>query len=203
NGRFSFYEDNEPDGFMFNEEEDGYCKNCGKDFQNNGLFCCKECEEIYEKKILAKIINNAEICEICGKKIPEFWLEGREKAEKMLNIKLPKGKIDHHITYEEDETMVVCPSCHAKIHHSKDPKYDKYRPKDKRPKRKSQYKLVPCGLCKGKTRVPYDADKDKKYLCYRCKKKYRDYYRNWRKDSLSNPNEKHTKEYWEFTRKGS
>ncbi|MBU4190235.1 MAG: DUF2116 family Zn-ribbon domain-containing protein [Candidatus Thermoplasmatota archaeon] len=79
NGRFSFYEDSEPDGLMFNNEEDGYCKNCGKDFQDNGLFCSKKCEEEYEKKELAKTINRAEICEICGRKIPKLF--NMEKAQ--------------------------------------------------------------------------------------------------------------------------
>lgn len=196
-GRFSFYMDSEPDGLMFNDEEDGFCKGCSKDFQDNGLFCSKKCEEEYEKKELAKTINRAEICEICGRKIPKLF--NMEKAEKLLNIKLPKIEIGHHLNYKEDKRMIVCASCHAKIHHSKDPKYEKYRPKDKRLKPKTQYKLIPCGLCDGKVRIPYDADENKFYLCYRCRKKEeREPF-----PYISKEQKKYTEEYWEYTRKGS
>lgn len=46
--RFSFYEDCEPDGLFFGDEQDladGICKMCKKEFDHSGLFCSEECEK--------------------------------------------------------------------------------------------------------------------------------------------------------------
>jgi hypothetical protein len=38
----------------------------------------------------------------------------------------------HHINYFDNKTIRVCTKCHAKIHHSKNKKYDKYRQTDRK-----------------------------------------------------------------------
>jgi hypothetical protein len=54
--RFSFYEECEPDGLFFGDTAgltDGKCKICGKDFDNDGLYCSIEYEKVHlelEKK---------------------------------------------------------------------------------------------------------------------------------------------------------
>ena len=47
----------------------------------------------------------------------------------------------HHISYKKKVCMLVCSSCHAKIHNSNDPKYKKYYPIDKRPKNLNKIKF--------------------------------------------------------------
>ena len=41
--RLSFYDECEPDGWVFSEGGNGYCIICGKDFQSDGLYC-SECQ---------------------------------------------------------------------------------------------------------------------------------------------------------------
>lgn len=72
--------------------EDGYCKKCGKDFQDEGLLC-PECKELRE-------FAAQEVCELCGK--PH------------------KGLIRHHVQYEPERVLFVCQSCHLKIHRGKE-----------------------------------------------------------------------------------
>jgi len=46
-----------------------------------------------------------------------------------------KGKaVKHHLCYKDDISIFVCTSCHGKIHGSNEPKYNKWKPIDKRPK---------------------------------------------------------------------
>jgi hypothetical protein len=71
--------------------DDGYCRLCGKDFQDEGSFCSKLCKEKY-KDTLKKP------CKVCKKKIPFF------------------KEIKHHISYFPEKTIFVHASCHNKIH---------------------------------------------------------------------------------------
>ena len=48
--------------------------------------------------------------------------------------------IKHHLCYKDDISIFVCDSCHSKIHNSNNPKYNKWKPIDKRPK-KDTHKL--------------------------------------------------------------
>lgn len=75
------------------EDEDGYCKLCGKDFRDKGYYCSKECEKGISETYQGH-------CAICGKD---------------LNF---NNFINHHLNYEEKKTIRVCRSCHAKIHKS-------------------------------------------------------------------------------------
>ena len=89
--RLSFYDEYEPNGLMFDEYGDGYCKVCGKDFQDDGLYCSLQCaradEYLYQLR-----------CRVCGKELN--WGKG----------------IEHHLGYKENKTIFVCRSCHMKIH---------------------------------------------------------------------------------------
>jgi len=141
---------------------DGYCKLCNLDIQKNSLLCegCRKNQKslfIEEaKQFLAKQINIMNACIICGKKlycpidhlIYTFCLHNYKKyyfndASDGYNIlrklngyfKLyneQKFLINHHLCYYDEVTIDVCPSCHARIHHSKDESYKQYRPIDKR-----------------------------------------------------------------------
>lgn len=71
--------------------DDGYCKVCGKDFQDEGSFCSKECEHQYEEAL-------KETCEVCDKKVNY------------------EDEILHHIKYFPPIVVVVHRSCHNKIH---------------------------------------------------------------------------------------
>jgi len=92
-GRFSFYDENEPEGLLFGEGGDGYCIVCHKDFSGEGLFCSERCKKANED--LGK-----DSCSVCGKELPFDKL------------------IKHHIDYPENKTINVCRSCHLKIHRS-------------------------------------------------------------------------------------
>ena len=72
---------------------DGYCKECGKDFQGEGEFCSKECEVAYTDRLKKP-------CEACGKKI-DF-----------------REEITHHVSYFPEKTILVHRSCHTRIHRS-------------------------------------------------------------------------------------
>ena len=45
-GRFSFFDECEPEGLMFGEGGDGYCIVCHKDFSDEGLFCSDQCKNV-------------------------------------------------------------------------------------------------------------------------------------------------------------
>jgi len=162
--RFSFYSEYEIDGLM-SKDEDGYCKICDKDFQDEGKYCSEECENIAKKRELAQYINLMPFCEICKKRIINPW--HYEKVRDLLGDDLATISTAHHISYKEDITIIVCSSCHAKIHHSKDPKYTKYQPELKRPEKKSNY-YTACEECGGKAK--YDKNSEHQ-ICYRCKHK--------------------------------
>lgn len=74
----------------------GYCELCGRDFEGEGEFCSKECEAANEELYKAR-------CAKCGVSIDY------------------KNAVDHHITYEPERKVLVCKSCHLKIHKSKKP----------------------------------------------------------------------------------
>jgi len=105
--RLSFYEECEPDGLMFGEAGDGYCLVCGKDFQDEGNFCSALCKEAFAD--LGK-----DVCRVCGK------LMDYGEA------------IRHHLEYADEKTIIVCRSCHSKIHRGS--KLPKLKPLDSREK---------------------------------------------------------------------
>lgn len=74
----------------------GICYYCGKDFQDEGEYCSKECEEKDRVRGLPK-------CEICGKPV-EY-----------------EQRIEHHTSYFPERIIIVDRGCHNVIHNT-----DKY-----------------------------------------------------------------------------
>ncbi len=70
---------------------DGYCRVCDRDFQNEGEFCSKECEEKFEEDLKHP-------CRVCNKKIN--WGE----------------LVYHHVSYFPVKEILVHRSCHNLIH---------------------------------------------------------------------------------------
>lgn len=103
--RLSFYDECEPDGLMFGTGGDGYCIVCGKDFQGDGSYCSPQCEKANEDLQKVK-------CRVCGK-----VLESNQA-------------IEHHLNYAENKTILICRSCHLKIHRGA--KLPHLKPADKR-----------------------------------------------------------------------
>lgn len=135
--RLSFFEECEPDGLFFGYGGivgDGYCVVCGKDFQDEGLFCSKDCELEYRRNELRRWLEESCLtCEVCGKKIvgKEEYEEIKELLPDFLGKVVPSDPIRHHISYRENIVVTVCRPCRSKIHHTN--KYLELQPKD-RPK---------------------------------------------------------------------
>jgi hypothetical protein len=81
-------------GVYMSDSSLGWCDWCSKDFQGDGHFCCAECEQAYDD-------CHAERCRICNKKLE--YNEG----------------VWHHLNYKEDITILICRSCHLKVHRGK------------------------------------------------------------------------------------
>jgi hypothetical protein len=141
---------------------DGYCKICSKDIQCSSLLCkdcTKKQKKLfieYIKHYIAKNINETRACYICGRKLSlsidslfcgfrsdtyrKYYLEHdddlyyiKQKLKKSFKLYQPqKFLINHHLCYYDEFTIDVCPTCHARIHHSKDESYAQYRPVDSR-----------------------------------------------------------------------
>jgi len=169
----------------------GYCEDCGKDIGEDYLVVdhkreytkrkvCKECFDKrikyvnLSKKLPNSIENNIDKCPLCGK--IGFKKYYRDK---------PPGFIDHHTSYEPEKTMLVCETCHGKIH-QKDGFHDELEPditREKWEKGNKKYKLIPCANpnCSHKKQLPvwkYKKDPEKynnpenhTELCSRCENK--------------------------------
>lgn len=138
---------------------DGYCKRCNNEFHAGGSYCpC--CRRV----ILALTIKNRPCCNACGLKILEGWTY--EEAIKMFGMDPTKGPlVHHHLSYTNDKTIIVCASCHSKIHHSRSPEYAEFKPIDKRPRYKNSY-YGWCRRCGRKAKLPPGGIGT---LCHRCK----------------------------------
>lgn len=151
-------------------EEDGYCKVCGADFRDGGIWCSSECRDDLFNTLPAEVLGSLPRCANC-----DVHLAGTLPSEQVSEkYSLPKIRkpMEHHIDYEQDETVLVCTLCHAGIHHSSDREaYGHLEPRDERPEqRRPKTKLVQCANCLGRARVSIDY-KGEGALCYRCKQK--------------------------------
>lgn len=45
-----------------------------------------------------------------------------------------KSLHNHHVNYMLNITIPLCATCHSRVHNSKDKRYEKYKPYDKKPK---------------------------------------------------------------------
>ncbi|MGV9170299.1 MAG: hypothetical protein ACOC38_10215, partial [Promethearchaeia archaeon] len=158
----------------FIPDQDGFCKICGKDIQNSGFWCSDSCREKFLDEIqthhvirLMRKIRRLPICTCCGVYVTnDKWLIEQASLNNLPEVKNKRG---HHLNYEEDETITVCASCHASIHHSDKEEFEEYKPEDEK-KDARKCKLIPCSDCDGKTRVPVEY-KDETGICYKCRQK--------------------------------
>ena len=133
--------------WFIHEEAMGFVDNLPEDFKliliDNGkivdtLSSVEEFESKYWRFFLDEYLRSLERCYICGCYISYAPKEAEEyrKYEGAGEILDKYGEIRqlvmHHISYRDNITIDICPVCHAKIHHSKDPKYAKFRPVDDR-----------------------------------------------------------------------
>ncbi len=128
----------------------GFCNlpSCNKMLDGPDFFCSEECERAYDElkqrelRIeYAKEINSLPRCQICKIKLR---VDGaaREVVESSCGRILVRPTdapdilevecatlTEHHVCYDPEEIILVCPSCHQKIHHSNEPQFEIYRPK--------------------------------------------------------------------------
>lgn len=118
-------------------DDNGYCEFCGKDFQDEGSFCSKECEKADEE-------TYKDHCAVCGKDLD--W----------------KNVIHHHVNYKEEKKIPVCRSCHTKIHKSE--KMPNLKP-DKEEKEKYYEKKRNCEYCGKEFKTKRAVERHEK-VCY-------------------------------------
>lgn len=94
--RLSYYA-TEFESLMFSNE-DGFCRYCGKDFQSDGRYCSDGCMKNARERYERRRRSELPACHVCHKKLE--WEE----------------RIDHHASYYPEEIVIVCRSCHQKIH---------------------------------------------------------------------------------------
>lgn len=97
---FSFYHNK----LSFEGLQDGICRNCEKDFEAEGTFCCEKCEQDYYDKVKKERFDTAPICEACNEKI--LWSEESDCYPILY----------HHVSYFPEEIIKVHDKCHARIH---------------------------------------------------------------------------------------
>jgi len=111
--------------------------------------CNNVLEHLIEKR------NSSPTCELCGVVGFDmhgylfnylFSLEVKQKIHRTIYDTIYKFVYEHypyndysvlarhHVNYKKGICIIVCSSCHSKIHNSPDPKYQEYKPVDKRPK---------------------------------------------------------------------
>jgi len=157
-----------PSRLSFNEylfyegADDGYCKECGNDFQAPGSYCSDECANKALRKETAKAVNRAPFCSICKRRIID---QPFVDTAKVLGTRLPRVRIEHHVSYSKNKTMIVCGSCHAKIHHSKDSALKAFLPEDKRSQMPKSVHLILCPSCHHNKIYPASG------TCRECKEK--------------------------------
>jgi len=146
------------------EAGDGYCRECRTDFQASGSYCSDECASKALKRRYAMIMNRAPTCGVCKRKIVE---DSYLTIASILGANLTTSKVKHHVSYARDETILVCRSCHAKIHLSEDPTLKTFRPEDRRPQKPIGMGLEICPVCHHNKIRPGSE------FCKECKRKAR------------------------------
>lgn len=97
--------------------------------------CPNAGDDLHLKASLARELNRLDFCSICGRRVRDkgdyTWSDHPRTAkavEELLGYSVPVKHV-HHTSYSPEKTMIVCDSCHAKIHHSDDIAFTQYRPK--------------------------------------------------------------------------
>ncbi len=133
--RYSFYTEEEigglfvpdsPDEMEWSELANGSCFECEGPVKGDDLFCSEDCRRRTRRRRTARRITQSPVCEVCTKKIVKAW----DGDELDLMEDLPHRLIVHHVSYKDEETIEVCQGCHNKIHHGRDPRYERWRPRD-------------------------------------------------------------------------
>ncbi|MFH1821496.1 MAG: hypothetical protein ABH852_03530 [Methanobacteriota archaeon] len=94
--RLSFFEESEPD-------PGGLCRECGKrPAKDVDSYLCEDCAKKWEEH-MRKVLT----CRVCGKPLKSLFESGGER-------------IEHHISYDPDVTVLVHKGCHTKLHASKE-----------------------------------------------------------------------------------
>jgi len=145
--RRSFYEECAAD----DKNENGFCKECGMDFRMGGYYCSDACMALAKRKSLMDYIKYSPSCKVCKRKIisPIRF----DEAKELMGVEVVVGSQLHHTSYKDDKKIVVCRSCHVKIHHSNDPEYIQYRPEDKRQKLLEKKTVRICERCLQKSKI--------------------------------------------------
>ena len=86
----------------------GYCLHCKKDLRDNREYCDSDCET--QSDLQHGIKHHCKACK---------------------NIFNESEMIRHHLNYEKDEIVLVCKSCHTRLH--KTDLHPELKPTDKRP----------------------------------------------------------------------
>jgi hypothetical protein len=153
------------------ENENGFCKVCENDFNDNETFCSEEYEEVLIKDLVAQIVSKLPRCKGCRVILTDDSLS--QDTIERYNLPDMRKPLKHHVSYEDDETVLVCALCHAKIHGEKLSYMDSLKPRDKRPEKpKRRTKLVPCKGCLQQARVHFDYE-ERTALCSECRRRLR------------------------------
>lgn len=76
------------------------CEDCGRELTaKTSPQVCEKCRHQREVDSLEGVAVDLEYCEVCN------------------GILHPEHRAQHHTSYHPEETMLVCDTCHAKIHH--------------------------------------------------------------------------------------
>ncbi len=120
--RVSFYEECEPDGWMFGLDEipSGYCKRCGENilFKVNWEILNKDFIELYNQGIDQNLeVNYCKTCRNIEYSMREYKIQHFQDFEICELCGIKDSQIKHHITYNPEKIIHVCRSCHGKIHY--------------------------------------------------------------------------------------
>lgn len=122
NPRVSFYDQYEPDGWMFQigETPTGYCQRCNEEilYSVNWELLQEDCFKLYDKGVFISL--ELEYCDPC-RKIEYSLREYRKKHDKNdMSCELcgnkESGVVRHHVTYNPEVIIKLCRSCHGKVH---------------------------------------------------------------------------------------
>lgn len=120
--RVSFYDDCEPDGWMFGLDgiPSGFCKRCGVEIidEVDWEILRKDFIELYSQGIDQNL--EVQYCETCRKieySMRDYRLQHYEDFKSCQLCGTKEGQVRHHINYNPEKIIRICRSCHGKIHH--------------------------------------------------------------------------------------
>ncbi len=120
--RVSFYEECEPDGWMFGLDKipSGYCNRCGEDIlqEVNWGILEKDWIELYDEGIDQSLeVNYCEVCRTIEYEMKEYKSQHFQDFKLCELCGIKDVQVNHHIKYKPEKIIRICRSCHGKIHH--------------------------------------------------------------------------------------